>query len=55
MSSVPYVGGPFAGGEDPTGFSDVIEIHRGGSHESGRYVRTEKDGRLVYVWEPQES
>lgn len=51
---VPYVGGPFDGGTDPTGFSDAIDIRRGGNNESGRYVLTEQDGGRVYVWEPEQ-
>lgn len=51
---VPYVGGPFDGGTDPTGFSDSIDIRRGGSNQSGRYVLTEQDGARVYRWEPEQ-
>jgi hypothetical protein len=54
-TGVPYVGGPFDGGTDPTGFSDSIDIRRGGSKESGRYVLTEKDGGRVYMWEPEQA
>ncbi|MEU1592825.1 hypothetical protein ABZ468_08165 [Streptomyces sp. NPDC005708] len=51
---VPYVGGPFAGGVDPTGFMDAIEIRRGGRHESGKYVlSTGESGAKVYRWEPE--
>ncbi|MGW4569443.1 hypothetical protein ACWEN3_46435 [Streptomyces sp. NPDC004561] len=44
---VPYVGGPYDGGHNADGEIDAIDIRRGGSNESGRYVLTGVKGVRV--------
>ncbi|MFJ4988769.1 hypothetical protein ACIP9H_33835 [Streptomyces sp. NPDC088732] len=54
-NQVPYVGGPFDGGHTADTFIDSVEIRRGGSNESGRYVlSTDTDGSQAYNWEPSQ-
>ncbi|MFE1206428.1 hypothetical protein ACFW5V_32595 [Streptomyces sp. NPDC058762] len=51
-SSVPYVGGPFAGGANPDPFIDEIQMRSPAG--TGRYILSEDDhGRPVYQWQPE--